>query len=158
MLSACAISGGPITGTPTAIDAVVPHKKNTRVTYSNPDTVHTPPGRYSHTVAVPTGTDLIFVSGQVGIRLDGSTPATIAEQADQVFSNIGALLKAHGLEASDIIKLTTFMVAGHDGRAVGQARNKYLGSHRPASTTVYVSQLVDPTWLVEVEVIAGKSK
>ena len=128
------------------------------VTYSNPDTVHAPPGRYSHTVSVPTGTDLIFVSGQIGVRLDGSTPATIAEQADQVFSNIVTLLKAHDLEASDIIKLTTFIVAGQDGKAVGEARIKYLGSHRPASTSFYVSQLVNPAWFVEVEAIAGKSK
>jgi enamine deaminase RidA (YjgF/YER057c/UK114 family) len=126
------------------------------VRYWNPETVHAPLGLYSHTVSVPAGTELIFLSGQLGVRPDGSTPATMAEQADQVFANIVALLRAHGLEASSIVKLTTFMVAGHDGDAVRAARLKHLGAHRPASTAVFVSQLVDPAWFVEVEAVAAK--
>jgi len=125
------------------------------ITFSNPTVVHAPLGLYSHTVSVPEGTQLIFISGQVGVRPDGSTPANIADQADQVFANIVALLNAHGLDATNIVKLTTFMVAGHDGDAVRAARLKHLGSHRPASTAVFVSQLVDPAWFVEVEAIAA---
>lgn len=123
---------------------------------SNPAGVHAPLGLYSHTVSVAKGVELIFLSGQVGVRPDGSTPATMAEQADQVFANIVALLKAHGLDATNIVKLTTFMVAGQDGNAVRAARLKHLGSHRPASTAVYVSQLVDPAWFVEAEAIAAR--
>ena len=126
------------------------------VSCSNPEGVHAPLGLYSHTVSVPEGTELIFVSGQLGVRPDGSTPTTMAEQADQVFANIITLLRSHALEASDIVKLTTFMVAGHDGQAVRNARLKHLGSHRPASTAVYASQLVDPAWFVEVEAVAAK--
>jgi 2-iminobutanoate/2-iminopropanoate deaminase len=128
------------------------------LSFANPPSVHAPLGLYSHTVSVPAGTDLLFISGQLGVRPDGTTPATIAEQADQVFSNIVALLRAHELEPTDIIKLTTFMVAGHDGDAVRAARLKHLGSHRPASTAVFVSELVDPAWFVEVEAIAAKRK
>jgi 2-iminobutanoate/2-iminopropanoate deaminase len=83
-------------------------------------------------------------------------PPTMDEQADQVFANIIALLNAHGLEAASLVKLTTFMVAGSDGDAVRAARLKYLGAHRPASTAVFVSQLVDPAWFVEVEAVAAK--
>ena len=123
---------------------------------SSPTSVHAPLGLYSHTVSVLADTELLFISGQLGVRPDGSTPATIAEQADQVFANIVALLNAHGLDASSIVKLTTFMVAGNDGDAVRAARLKHLGSHRPASTAVFVSQLVDPAWFVEVEAVAAK--
>ena len=126
------------------------------IRYSNPVGVHAPLGLYSHTVSVPEGSEFIFLSGQLGVRPDGSAPTTIEEQADQVFANIVALLKAHGLEATSIVKLTTFMVAGHDGDAVRAARLKHLGSHRPASTAVFVSQLVDPAWFVEVEAVAAK--
>lgn len=126
------------------------------IDFSNPSNVHAPLGLYSHTAAAPAGTDLVFISGQVGVRLDGSTPATIAEQADQVFANLIALLSSHGLGATDIIKLTTFIVMGQDGDAVRAARLKHLGAHRPCSTAVYVSQLVDPAWLVEVEAIAAR--
>jgi enamine deaminase RidA (YjgF/YER057c/UK114 family) len=123
---------------------------------SNPAGVHAPLGLYSHTVSVPEGTELIFLSGQVGVRPDGSALTTIEEQADQVFANILVLLKAHGLEATSIVKLTTFIVAGHDCDAVRAARLKHLGDHRPASTAVFVSQLVDPAWFVEVEAVAAK--
>lgn len=125
--------------------------------YSNPDGVHAPLGPYSHTAVVPGGTELLLVSGQVGARSDGSAPATIQEQADQAFENLLTLLAAHGLGADDIVKLSTFIVAGQDGRAVRDARLKHLGAHRPTSTTVYVPALVDPVWLVEVEAIAAQS-
>jgi enamine deaminase RidA (YjgF/YER057c/UK114 family) len=105
---------------------------------------------------VPEGTELVFLSGQVGVRPDGSTPPSIEEQADQAFANLIVLVNAHGLEPGSIVKLSTFIVAGHDGDAVRAARLKHLGSHRPASTAVFVSQLVDPAWLVEVEAVAAK--
>lgn len=126
------------------------------IDFTNPSTVHAPLGLYSHTALVAAGTDLVFISGQLGVRPDGTTPATIAEQADQVFANILAQLGSYGLGATDIIKLTTFMVAGQDGDAVRAARIKHLGAHRPCSTAVYVSQLVDPGWFVEVEAIAAR--
>ncbi|MEX0734077.1 MAG: RidA family protein [Steroidobacteraceae bacterium] len=126
------------------------------ISYSNPAGVHAPLGLYSHTASVPEGSELIFLSGQLGVRPDGSAPTTIEEQADQVFANIVTLLKAHGLEATNIVKLTTFMVAGYDGDVVRAARLKHLGSHRPASTAVFVSQLVDPAWFVEVDAVAAK--
>jgi enamine deaminase RidA (YjgF/YER057c/UK114 family) len=125
--------------------------------FVNPSSVHAPLGLYSHTVVVPAGTELIYVSGQLGVSKEGSTPPTIAEQAELVFGNIVALLRAHSLEPSSIVKLTTFMVVGHDGDAVRTARLKHLGAHRPASTAVFVSQLVDPAWFVEVEAIAART-
>ncbi|WP_161974581.1 RidA family protein [Piscinibacter terrae] len=124
--------------------------------FDNPATVHPPLGLYTHTVTVPEGTQLLYLSGQLGVRPDGSTPPTIAEQADQVFSNIVTLLDAHGLQPTDIIKLTTFIVAGQDSDAVRAARLKHLGAHRPASTAVFVSGLMDPVWHVEVEAVAAK--
>lgn len=128
------------------------------LSFENPSSVHAPLGLYSHTVVVPEGTELLFISGQLGVRPDGSAPSTMAGQADQVFANIVALLRFHGLVPSDIIKLTTFMVTGQDGDAVRAARLKYLGSHRPTSTAVFVSALVDPGWFVEVEAVAAKRK
>jgi enamine deaminase RidA (YjgF/YER057c/UK114 family) len=125
------------------------------ISASNPPGVHAPLGLYSHTVSVPEGTELIFLSGQIGVRPDGSAPTTIEEQADQVFANLVVLLNAHGATPADIVKLTTFIVAGHDGDAVRAARLKHLGAHRPASTAVFVSQLVDPAWFVEVDAVAA---
>ncbi|MGE0044323.1 MAG: RidA family protein [Hyphomonadaceae bacterium] len=123
----------------------------------NPETIHAPAGLYSHGVAVPAGSNLLYISGQVGMRPDGTTPETIGEQAEQVFANIGAILVANGMAFRDIVKLQTFMVAGADGDAVRAARRKYLGEHRPASTAIYIAALVSPEWKVEIEAIAAKA-
>jgi enamine deaminase RidA (YjgF/YER057c/UK114 family) len=131
---------------------------HTMVAFVNPPTVHTPGGAYSHSAVVPTGTELVFIAGQVGVRPDGTLPESVAAQADQVFANLTAVLAFHGLDVGSLIKLTMFIVAGRDIQAVRDARAKYLGSHRPASTAVFVSQLVDPAWHVEVEAVAAKPK
>lgn len=120
----------------------------------NPATVCAPLGRYSHSVEVPAGGRLIFVSGQVPVRPDGSCGATLAEQADQVYANIVAVLAAKGIAPDAIIKLTTYIVGGDDAEVVRQARRKHLGDHRPASTAVYVQRLVNPDWKVEIDAVA----
>ncbi len=48
------------------------------------------------------------------------------------------------------------IVAGQDMKTVRAARAKFLGTHRPASTAVFISQLVDPKLFVECEAIAAK--
>ena len=131
-------------------------KLGTGLEFKNPDILPAPPGLHSHVVCVPNNADLVYLSGQVGITRDGYCPATIGEQADIIFANIVAALGACDLSVLDIVKLSTFMVAGQDGNEVRKARLKYLGEHRPASTAIYVSRLVDPAWYVEVDVVAAR--
>jgi 2-iminobutanoate/2-iminopropanoate deaminase len=120
----------------------------------NPAVVAAPLGAYSHVVEVPPGAGLIFLSGQVPVDPDGYIGRTLAEQADQVYANIVALLAAKGCEPRSIIKLTTYLIEDDTEGAVRQARSRHLGDHRPASTMMYVRQLVDPAWKIEVEAIA----
>ena len=127
------------------------------ITFVNPPDAHSPTG-YSHTAVVPAGTELVFLSGQVGIRPDGSIPATLEEQSEQMFQNIAAALRVHGLDASSLVKITLFVVAGHDIQTVRNARAKLLSSHKPTSTAVFVSQLVAPTLFVECEAITAKPR
>lgn len=120
----------------------------------NPATLSPPLGLYSHIVEVPAGARLVFVSGQVAVRPDGTLPATLEEQADQVYANIVAALAAKNVPPTCIIKLTTFMVDDDPAGFIRKARVKHLGNHRPASTAVYVTRLVDPAWKVEIEAVA----
>jgi 2-iminobutanoate/2-iminopropanoate deaminase len=125
-------------------------------TFVNPRDVHPPVGPYSHTAAVPSGTELVFVSGQVGMRADGSVPASFAEQAELTFLNLRACLAAHGLGLEAVVKLGVFVVAGQDFQALRAARERHFGPHRPTSTSVYVPQLASPAFLLEIEAIAAK--
>lgn len=123
-------------------------------TFSNPRDVHAPVGPYSHTAVVPAGTELIFVAGQVGMRADGSIPPAFAEQAEVTFQNVRACLAAHGLGVEAVVKLGVFVLPGQDFQALRAARERCFGAHRPTSTTVYVPQLANPKFLLEVEAVA----
>ena len=96
----------------------------------------------------------MFVSGQVGMRPDGSIPATFAEQAELTFQNLRACLAAHGLGLEAVVKLAVFLVPGQDFGVLRAVRERHFGAHRPTSTTVYVPQLASPAFLLEVEAIA----
>jgi 2-iminobutanoate/2-iminopropanoate deaminase len=125
-------------------------------TFVNPRDVHAPVGPYSHTAVVPSGTELVLISGQVGMRPDGSVPGSFAEQAELTFQNLGACLAAHGLGPEAVVKLGVFVVPGQDFQVLRAARERYFGAHRPTSTSVYVPQLASPALLLEIEAIAVK--
>ncbi|MET0427226.1 MAG: RidA family protein [Microvirga sp.] len=61
--------------------------------------------RYS--AAVRSG-DLLFVSGQVGSREDGSPEPAFEAQVQRAFDNLGEVLKAAGCTYDDILDVTTF--------------------------------------------------
>lgn len=124
------------------------------VTFFTPPTLHAPLGRYSHGAVVGPGMRTVYVAGQVGMRPDGSVPPSFAEQADQIFLNIAAILAEQGMTLADIVKLNSYFVVGQDGNQIRAVRAKHLGDLMPAATAVYVPQLGSPDHLIEVEAIA----
>jgi len=52
--------------------------------------------------------DLLFVSGQVGSRSDGSPEPDFEAQVRLAFANLEATLKAGGATLDDIVDVTTF--------------------------------------------------
>ena len=91
------------------------------------------------------------------MRPDGSVPSTFAEQAELVFQNIRSCLVAHGLGIEAVVKLTAFLLPGQDVRIMREVRQRHFGNHQPTSSSVYVPQLVDPTFLLEIEAVAVKA-
>jgi enamine deaminase RidA (YjgF/YER057c/UK114 family) len=124
--------------------------------FVNPRDVHAPVGPYSHTAVVPAGTELVFIAGQVGMRADGSVPSAFAEQAEVTFENLRACLAAHGLGVEAVVRLGVFVLPGQDFAVLRAVRERHFGTHRPASTTVYVPQLASPKFLLEVEAVAAR--
>jgi enamine deaminase RidA (YjgF/YER057c/UK114 family) len=61
--------------------------------------------RYS--AAIRSG-DLLFVSGQVGSREDGSPEPDFKAQVERAFANLSAVLEAAGCSFDDIIDVTSF--------------------------------------------------
>jgi enamine deaminase RidA (YjgF/YER057c/UK114 family) len=53
---------------------------------------------------------LLFVSGQVGSREDGSPEPTLEGQVRRAFDNLNAILAAAGCSFDDVIDVTVFLV------------------------------------------------
>lgn len=62
---------------------------------------------HGYSAAIKTG-DLLFVSGQVGSRSDGSPEPDFEAQVRLAFANLQATLKAGGCGLDDIVDVTTF--------------------------------------------------
>ena len=64
---------------------------------------------HGYSAAIRSG-DLLFVSGQVGSRSDGSPEPDFARQVRLAFSNLEATLAAGGCTFEDIVDVTTFHI------------------------------------------------
>ena len=53
--------------------------------------------------------DMIYLSGQIGNKADGTLPAGIEAQSRQAMDNIGVVLKSAGLDFSDVVKCTVMI-------------------------------------------------
>lgn len=62
---------------------------------------------HGYSAAVRSG-ELLFVSGQVGSRTDGSPEPDFEAQVRLAFNNLIAVLKAAGATLDDVIDVTTF--------------------------------------------------
>lgn len=122
----------------------------------NPETIAPPIGAYVHGLEVPSGAQILYVSGQVGIGPDGSLPADITGQATITWSNVREILLSAGMDISNIVKVTAYLTDSDDLAAYGAVRTAVLGDHRPTSTLLFVPKLVKPELKVEVEVVAAK--
>lgn len=121
---------------------------------------HNPPGlargSYAHT-AIVTGGTLVFVSGQVAMDADGKVVGeTFAEQTEKVFENLRIALSGAGAAFGDIVKMNVYVRDLTSARVATfrQVRQRYLGTHQPASTLVGTTALVHEDMMLEVEVTA----
>src|SRR5262245_29821661 len=110
-----------------------------------------PIGPYS--LGVRSG-NLVFVSGTVGWRPDGSVAADITEQCHQMYKNVQQILRAAGSDLDHLVTTTTYLVHASDYRALNEVRAQYFATDPPASAVVVVKELVRSDLLVEIEAVA----
>ena len=88
--------------------------------------------RYSDGVEVPGTARWLYASGTPGIKLDGTVPETIEEQADQAWKHILAILESAGMGIADVVKVNQYLIHAEDRSAHIQVRGRYLGEVCPA--------------------------
>jgi enamine deaminase RidA (YjgF/YER057c/UK114 family) len=119
--------------------------------------------------------DTLYVSGQVADPIKpaaGGTPAVYAPdtrtQSDNVFRKIEGILKEQGLGMGDVVMMHVYLVGDPkmggkmDFQGMMAAYTQHFGSatqpNKPARSTVQVASLAAPGALVEIEVIAVRTK
>jgi enamine deaminase RidA (YjgF/YER057c/UK114 family) len=97
----------------------------------------------------------VHVSGTAPIPPDGSDPPDSPyEQARLCLDIVLGALERAGASAADVVRTRVYVVPGVDFEGVGRAHAEVFGDVRPATTAVVVAALLDPRWLVEIEVEA----
>ena len=100
----------------------------------------------------------MVTGGVVGWDVMGQFPDGLAAQAKQTFQNILAILAEGGASASDVVRLTWYVVSIEDYNKqlynIGAAYRETFGRHYPAMAVVQVVRLVEPKALIEIEATA----
>lgn len=123
-----------------------------------PATIAAPAANYAHAMLVERAERWLYTSGVVPTAADGTVPADIADQAEQVWSNLLAMLVEAGMAPTDVVSVTTYVVVEHMASlpVVMAARDRHLGGHRVASTLVTVPALARPEWKMEIALVAAR--
>jgi 2-iminobutanoate/2-iminopropanoate deaminase len=109
-------------------------------------------GPYSQAVKIG---GFMFLSGQIPINPETNeiVENDIVTQTQQVLRNIKEILNEEKLSIEHIVKTTIFVKDMNQFGIVNEVYAKFLGSHRPARSTVEVSRLPKDV-LIEIETIA----
>lgn len=117
-----------------------------------------PRGAYSPGVKVELGDGsvMLYVTGQLGRAPDGSVvaPYDATAQTEYIFSLIGEILQAAGMEFSDVVRAQTYLTNMADFPKFSAVRDRFFGDSKPASTLLEVKGLAHAGCVVEVEVTA----
>ncbi len=98
---------------------------------------------------------MLFTAGQIPLHPETLevVGTTVAEQTEQVLSNLGAVLAAAGCTFAQVIKTTVFLRDMADFAAMNEVYARVFGDARPARSTVAVAGLPRDV-RVEIECIA----
>jgi 2-iminobutanoate/2-iminopropanoate deaminase len=98
--------------------------------------------------------DFVFVSGQLGLKPgDTDFSGGIAEQTEQIFANLGAILEEAGSALDRLVKTTVFLIDLGEFQAMNEVYARHVGDVPPARSTVEISSLPSGA-RVEIDAIA----
>ena len=103
-----------------------------------------------------TATDrFVFTAGQVALdpKSGDLVGRTTAEQTEQVFANLKAVLAAAGTSLAQVVKTTVYLADMADFAQMNEVYAKHFGAHKPARSTTQAAGLPKAA-RVEIDVIA----
>lgn len=127
-----------------------------RPTIIQPDTVVKPASNYAQAVHVPGGGERLIISGQIGIRPDGTIVDGLEAQLEQSWANIFALLDAAGFAKTDLVRVFIYVAVPGQVSVYREVRDRVFDGHLCANTYLEISGLASPELLCEIEAEAWK--
>jgi 2-iminobutanoate/2-iminopropanoate deaminase len=109
---------------------------------------------YVHAMEVREPRRILYVAGTMGLNAQGVPGRTLAEQLELIWSNLRTILASAGMTVDDIVRVTSYLRDGGYAAENQRAREAALAG-RVVPTTAIVVQTLDPSWLVEIEIIAA---
>ena len=125
--------------------------------YRNPPNVHQPIAAYTHQIEVSGPERLLILSGQVGMKEDGTVPDDSIEQLDIALDNLCRNLRAANMDVPDILKLTFYLVGEMDAARRRELIASRLKGHKPCMTVLFVASLASPIYKVEIDARASSA-
>jgi len=122
----------------------------------NPAGVVKPASNYAQAVVHPAGAERIVVSGQVGVRPDGTIADGLEGQMTQAWANVLACLADAGFKRTDLVKATIYVTQPGQVAVYRRARDAAMQGHLCANTYLEIAGLAAPQFLVEIEAEAVK--
>jgi 2-iminobutanoate/2-iminopropanoate deaminase len=99
----------------------------------------------------------LYISGSVAADQKGQlvSPGDMAGQMRAAYSEIRRTLAAHGADFEQVVKETIYTTDMDALLKAADLRFEYYGKERlPATSWVQVQRLIDPKFLVQIEVVA----
>ena len=130
------------------IERLQPEGMNVRLSAGQPS--------YSHVVSISGAGKLIFIAGQLARDIDGNCVGVgdMRVQMEQTFQNLSRCLEAAGATWADVVKTNTYVTDYDEFQKCADVRMRHFGVATPTSTTVVISRLAGPDFMVEIEAVA----
>ncbi|HVX57481.1 MAG TPA: RidA family protein [Candidatus Saccharimonadales bacterium] len=134
---------------PLHVERFQPEGMNVRIMAGQP--------AYSHVVTVSGTGKLVFIAGQLARDIDGNCVGVgnMRAQMEQTFANLTRCLEAADATWADVVKTNTYVTNYDEYAKCADVRARYFGIATPTSTTVVVSRLAGPDFMIEIEAVAA---
>ena len=115
-----------------------------------------PGGHFAQAIAVEARGKLVFISGMVAQRPDGTITGVgdIEAQTRQVCENVKAAVEEAGGTLDDVVRVDVYVRNMEHFDAIHAVRREYFKAPAPASTMVEVCKMTSPDYLIEINAIA----
>ena len=117
----------------------------------NPNDVVKPASNYVQGVVHSASAERMVISGQLGLRPDGTLEQGLEAQMERAWLNVFGVLAAEGFTRRDLIRAVIYVTVPGQVAVYRKVRDRMLDGHLCANTYLEIAGLAAPEFLVEIE-------